>query len=60
MTHRIKTIGTLDKFVVLAIFQDGTEKRYDVSRLFDQYPQFRAFEQEDGYIITRTRTEHLS
>lgn len=48
MTHRIKTIGTLDKFVVLAIFQDGTEKRYDVSRLFDQYPQFRAFEQEDG------------
>ena len=48
MTHRIKEVKTLDKFVVLAIFQDGTEKRYDVSRLFVDYPQFFQLEKEVG------------
>lgn len=48
MTHRIKEIKILDKFVVLAIFQDGTEKRYDVSQLFADYPQFRQLEKEAG------------
>ena len=48
MTHRIKEIKTLDKFVVLAIFQDGTEKRYDVSQLFVSYPQFCQLEKEAG------------
>ena len=48
MTHRIKEIKTLDKFVVLAIFQDGTEKKYDVSQLFADYPQFSRLEKETG------------
>ncbi len=48
MTHRIKEIKTLDKFVVLAIFQDGTEKRYDISWLFTDYPQFSQLEKEAG------------
>ena len=48
MTHRIKEIKILDKFVVLAIFQDGTEKRYDISRLFADYPQFSQLKKEVG------------
>ena len=45
MTHRIKAICTLNEFVVLARFQDGTEKQYDVSQLFTSYPQFRKLEE---------------
>lgn len=44
MTHRIKEVRTLKNFVVSVIFQDGTEKTYDMQRLFAAYPQFRVFE----------------
>lgn len=46
MKYRIIDIKALDKFVVLAIFQDGTEKQYDVSQLFTKYPQFIRLEKE--------------
>ena len=48
MTHRIKKVIPLENFVVLAIFQDGVEKEYDMKQLFDTFPQFRAFECEEG------------
>ena len=43
MTHRIKKVIPLENFVVLAIFQDGVEKEYDMKQLFDTFPQFHAF-----------------
>ena len=48
MTHRIKKVIPLENFVVLAIFQDGVEKEYDMKQLFDTFPQFHAFECEEG------------
>ena len=48
MTHRIKKVIPLENFVVLAIFQDGVEKEYDMKQLFDRFPQFHAFEKEEG------------
>ena len=40
MTYRIKEVIPRDDFIILAIFQDGVEKEYDVKTLFDKYPQF--------------------
>ena len=48
MTHRIKQVIPLENFVVLAIFQNGAEKEYDMKQLFDRFPQFHAFEKEEG------------
>ena len=47
MTHRIKEIRALDKFVVSAIFQNGIEKYYDVSQLFSRHSQFRQLEEKN-------------
>ena len=34
--HRIKDIKSLKKYVLLATFQDGTVKTYNVSSLLDE------------------------
>lgn len=36
MFHKIKEIKPLKKYVLLATFQDGTVKMYDVGHLFDE------------------------
>lgn len=48
MTHRIKTVRSLENFVILVMFQNGVEKEYDMRRLFSVFPQFREFEQVTG------------
>ena len=40
--HRIKDIMSLKKYVLLATFQDGTVKTYDVSSLFEEVEAFNA------------------
>ena len=42
MFHRIKDIMSLKKYVLLATFQDGTVKTYDVSSLFEEVEAFNA------------------
>ena len=44
MTHRIKSVQPLENFVLLAVFQNGVEKKYDIDRLYPVFPQFKAFE----------------
>ncbi len=48
MTHRIKSVQPLENFVLLAVFQNGIEKKYDMGRLYPVFPQFRAFENVPG------------
>lgn len=36
MFHKIKEIKPLKRYVLLATFQDGTVKMYDVGHLFDE------------------------
>ena len=40
MTHRIIDVKALEDFVVLAIFQNGVVKEYDVKNLVNIFPQF--------------------
>ena len=40
MTHRIIDVKALEDFVVLAIFQNGVVKEYDVKILVNIFPQF--------------------
>lgn len=41
MFHRIKEIKALPDYCLLAVFEDGTERRYDVKPLFDKWQVFR-------------------
>lgn len=44
MTHRIIEVKALENFVVSAIFQDGTEKRYRIDQLFAEHKEFQIFQ----------------
>ena len=46
--HKIKNVKTEDSFVIRVVFQNGVEKAYDMKKLFEIFPQFRAFETIDG------------
>jgi len=45
MFHRVKSVKALDDLKLSAVFQDGTEKVYDVRTLFSVFPQFKEFEE---------------
>ncbi len=45
MTHRIKEVTPLENFVVSVIFQNGIEKEYDMKILFEMFPQFKLFKE---------------
>ena len=44
MTHKIQAIKTLDNFVLLATFNNGVEKQYDMKQLYNAFPQFRGMD----------------
>ncbi len=48
MTHRIIQVGTLGKYTIIAVFQNGVEKKYDMCQLFSAIPQFEALKVEHG------------
>lgn len=45
MIHRIKKVQVQDEFVILAVFQNGIEKAYDIRNLYSVFPQFKLLEQ---------------
>lgn len=45
MFHKIKEIKPLKRYVLLATFQDGTVKMYDVGHLFDEIEIFNALKE---------------
>ena len=47
MFHRIKEIRTLPDYCLLAVFEDGDERKYDVKPLFDKWQVFRELLTED-------------
>lgn len=44
MYHKIKSVKALDNLKLLAVFQDGTEKEYNVKALESIFPQFKELE----------------
>lgn len=40
MFHKIKQITAKDNYILNAVFDDGTEKEYDIKPLFDDIPEF--------------------
>lgn len=46
--HRIKTITPLSDLFLLAEFQDGTVKKYDVKPLMKKIPAFRMLDYVPG------------
>lgn len=45
MFHKIKSVKVLDDLRLSAVFQNGTEKVYDIRTLFSVFPQFKVFEE---------------
>lgn len=48
MTHKIKSVYPLENYVILAVFRNGIEKKYDMRCLFPVFPQFKDFENVPG------------
>lgn len=46
MTHKIKSVKPLDNSIILAVFQNGIEKTYDMRNLYPMFPQFEVFEKD--------------
>ena len=46
MTHRIISVKPMDNMMLSVVFQNGIEKTYDISSLYDVFPQFRVLEKE--------------
>lgn len=44
MYHKVKSVKALDNLKLLAVFQDGTEKEYNVKALDSMFPQFKELE----------------
>lgn len=42
--HKIKQIEALDNLTLLAVFSDGTEKKYDVRQMFSLFPAMKRLE----------------
>ncbi len=49
MTHRIINVKILKDFVVLAFFQNGVEKEYDIQCLFEEFPQFAQLKEDTNF-----------
>lgn len=46
MTHKIKSVKPLENSIILAVFQNGIEKTYDMRNLYPMFPQFEIFEKD--------------
>lgn len=50
MFHKAVELEFLDGTALTVTFQDGTVKKYDMSALFDKYPQLRALEDRQLFL----------
>ena len=48
MIPKLRTVKTMPGFALDAVFQNGEERVYAVSRLFDEIPEFKAFSSVPG------------
>lgn len=48
MTHRIIQVNALEEYIIIVVFQNGVEKKYDMCQLFSTIPQFEMLTIEPG------------
>lgn len=48
MNCRLLSVKPLDNYVLLAVFQNGVAKKYDMKLLFETFEQFQIFLQVPG------------
>lgn len=46
MEHRIKEVKTLDDCILLVVFRNGVEVKYDLKQLYSRFPQFQILEKD--------------
>ena len=56
MTHRIISVKPIDNMMLSVVFQNGIEKTYDISSLYDMFPQFRILE-KDKYLFEEVKVD---
>ena len=56
MTHRIISVKPMDNMMLSVVFQNGIEKTYDISSLYDMFPQFRILE-KDKYLFEEVKVD---
>ena len=53
MFHKAVDVRFQEKTILDVVFQDGKVKRYDMSTLFDKYPQLRVLEDRELFLSGR-------
>ena len=53
MLHKASSLTFLDNTTLKLLFMDGKEKRYDVSSLFEKYPQMTALKDRNLFLSGR-------
>ena len=48
MFHKVATVKPLEKYSLLVYFQNGEQKKYNVSPLFERWQEFRALSSVQG------------
>ena len=48
MLHKIKNVEPEAEYILLILFADGTQKKYDIKPLFDKWPKFNDLKNISG------------
>lgn len=55
MIHRIKSVEPLDDLQLLVVFRNGVEVQYDITQLYDKFPQFKKL--EDNNLFKKVKVD---
>lgn len=47
MIHKIKYVKPLDDLKLLVVFRNGVEIKYDITQLYEKFPQFKKLEEKN-------------
>ncbi len=47
MFQKVKSVEPMEKYIIKVIFENGESKLYDVSKVFEKWPDFKTFETDE-------------
>ena len=52
MFHRIKSVVAGNEYTILVCFEDGAQRRYDVSQMFERFTVFLDLRKDGGLTVS--------
>jgi len=48
MFNKVATVTSLDNYILLVVFENGTSKKYDIKPLFNKWDTFKSLTNQQG------------